>query len=107
MLLIIIGAFLVLAAMWDAFRTTLSFVGGGPITRRLTSGMWALALTIHRARDRKAHALLRAAGSVILLTTIGVWIAMVFAGYLLMFAAESGAVVHSTTGAAADSEQCL
>lgn len=98
-LLIIAGVLLIAAAMLDAFWTTLSFAGGGPLTRRVARVIWATALGIHRLRPRRAHGLLRATGTVILLTTVGVWILAVLAGYVLMFSSDPMAVVDGRTGA--------
>ncbi len=100
--LIIAGTLIVVATMFDAFWTTVGFAGGGPLTRRLARAMWASVLRIHQARSGGCHALLKATGTVILLTTVLVWIVAVFLGYLLIFTADGGAVVHGATGEEAD-----
>ncbi len=41
-LLIIAGLVLIAGTMFDALWTTLGFAGGGPLTRRLALGIWAI-----------------------------------------------------------------
>ncbi len=96
---LVIGGLTVVAAVTlDAFWTTLSAQGGGPLSRRLAAAVWG-ALTWRagpRARRRKA------AGAVVLLATVAFWIGLLWAGWALAFSAPPEGVVSSTGRAPAD-----
>lgn len=91
-----IGGALILLAAYDALSTTLSVgVAAGPLTSRIGAGWWWLVHTVAR---RPTSPLVVSSGPVVLLVTIGVWLALLWGGWTLVFAADPGAVVSSTTG---------
>ncbi len=90
------GVALIALAMLDALWTTLK-PGGGPLTDRLSQGIWQAALLVHRTRSPRSHHLLLATGMTILLMIIAVWIVLLWAGWTLLFSAETEAVVSSQT----------
>lgn len=93
------GVALVLLTMVDALWTTVTAAGGGPLTRRLSHFLWRIVRRVHRRFG--IHALLTFSGATILLSALGVWITLLWAGYVLIFSAEPGAIVHSQGEAAA------
>ncbi|MGB6220022.1 hypothetical protein [Haloferula sp.] len=96
-LLFATGIALIALATYDALKTTISFSGGGPLTLPLATGIWSFALGIHRAGRSDSRKLLKLAGPVILLTTVLLWISMVFAGYAMMFGSHCDSIISSTT----------
>ena len=89
------GLALVLATFVDALWTTLWLEGGaGPLTARLSTGLWRAwrALIGH-----KNHRLLSLAGPLILFATVISWVALIGAGWTLVFSAEPGALLDSRT----------
>ena len=101
-LLFATGIALIALATYDALKTTISFSGGGPLTLPLATGIWSVALGIHRAGRSDSRKLLKLAGPVILLTTVLLWIVMVFAGYAMMFGSHHDSIISSTTRLPAD-----
>lgn len=103
-LLLLLGVLIIGAVFVDALWTTVAAAGGGPLTTRLARGLWGAALRLHRRSGR--HRLLALMGPVILMSAILLWIALLWAGYLLVFSAGdaaggAAAVVHASTGAPA------
>ncbi len=94
-LALIVGILLVVMAVLDALWTTVAAAGAGPLTKRLTRGLWDLALAGHRRTN--GHRLLAVMGPVILMSAIVLWIFMIWVGYLLMFSGEPTAVVNTST----------
>jgi hypothetical protein len=99
-LFLVAGVVLIGLALVDALQTTVSASGGGPLTTRLARGLWQAALALHRP-DSGSHRLLAAMGVAILLSVFLLWIVLLWGGYLLLFSAEPGAVVHASSGAPA------
>jgi len=83
-----------------AWTTVAAGSGAGPISGRLAAGLWQVALAAHRRRP--SHTLLSVAGISTVFSVLALWIALVLAGWLLVFAASDGAVRVSQTSAAAD-----
>ena len=89
-----IGAVLVLLASVDAVMTTMTAgTGGGPLTTRLGRGLWRLLLRVSGGQSSR---LLSYAGALILLTTVVVWVLLLWGGWTLVFLG-SNAVVDATT----------
>ena len=88
------GVTLIAVANYDALVTTVA-VGSGirPLTSRLAQ--------VLRSILRRAPRLLPAGGPLITLSTIAVWILLLWAGYSLIFSAAPGAVTSSRSGAPA------
>ena len=99
LLMLLAGAALILLVAYDAIATTLSIgAGAGPITSRITAGWWRLA---RRLAGRADSPIIVSAGPVVVLLTIGVWLAMLWAGWTLVFAADADAVITSSSRDAA------
>ncbi|UQU62632.1 potassium channel family protein [Couchioplanes caeruleus] len=97
---LIAGALIIVVTFADAFATTLVVgAGGGPLTRRVMGWLWRLLLRIFRGG--RAPALLGGAGAAILISTVMVWVALLWAGWSLILLGGHGAVVDARTGAAA------
>ena len=90
------GVIVILVTLYDVVRTTLGMQGGGPLTERLSKGLWKGALGVHRARP--SHGLLAQVGTVILLAVAGLWALLMWLGWTLLFSADPGAVVSSGEG---------
>lgn len=89
------GAALLMILAYDAISTTLSIgAAAGPLTSRLAAGWWHLA---RRVAGRPDSPVLVSAGPVVLLLTIGMWLALLWGGWTLVFAADPDAVISSTT----------
>lgn len=96
----LIGVVLILVAVYDITRTTLSASDSGPLTNRLIAMLWALLLHAHR--QRRSHRLLAAAGPWSALLLVLVWFLLTWAGWFLLFCSASQAVVSSSTSASAN-----
>lgn len=96
-LLAALGALLVGVALYDGLKTTLSAQGGAPVTSALSAGLWAV---LGRG---PAHGLRRrAAGGTILAAVPVAWTLTLWAGWTLLFASATGAVVDASSNAPAD-----
>ena len=96
-LLAVLGTVLVLAALYDELKTTVSAQGGAPLTSALSAGLWAL---LGRG---PAHSLSRRAAGGTILTLIPVaWTLLLWTGWVLVFASAEGAVVDASSSAPAD-----
>lgn len=98
-LLIIIGVLLVAGATTDALWTTLGLGGAGPLTDRLSQGVWTAVLRVHRLRP--SHALLQASGTVILVAAIVMWVLLLWAGWMCLYSADPSSILHAQTNAPA------
>lgn len=100
-LLATIGGGLVVLTLFDvAWTTTSAGSGAGPMTRRLGDGLWMVALGLHRKRASQAP--LSVAGVVVVFTVLGAWVALVTAGWVLVFSSDEGAVREAVTGVPGD-----
>lgn len=86
---LLLVAFVVLDALW----TTVSAQGGGPLSRRLSGGVWR-ALT-WRAGPRSTRR--QVAGVVGLLASTAAWIVLLWLGWGLVFGSAASAVVASSS----------
>ena len=92
------GALVLLAVFYDSLTTTLGASrAAGPITRRLSGLLWRVLLRLHRRRE--GSRLLSAAGPVLLITTVLLWVIGLWAGWTLVLLGEPGAVLDADTGA--------
>ena len=106
LIVLIAGALLVALVFIDALATTLAVgAGAGPLTRRLVGPAWRGLLRLHQPGNPSA--LLRIAGPVLLVTTVLVWVALLWAGWSLVLLAGEGAVVNATTRAPAGSADVI
>ncbi len=91
----LLGAALVLLALVDALTTTVNVgAGGGPLTRRLASGLWRGVLAVHRVTRRDA--VLTVSGPLLLISAVLVWVTMLWAGWTLLALVHGGIVSSST-----------
>ena len=98
-LLLSCGAALLLLALADLLWTTMG-EGGGPVTKRVTSLLWGLALRVYRRWPH--HQLLSIAGLAAFLSAVLLWIVLLWAGWLLVFNSSTDAVINAQTRVPAD-----
>lgn len=104
--LLVPGLAMLLTVAVDALSTTLAVrAGAGPLTRRLTAGLWHVLLRLHR-RDSDS-ALLGLAGPALLLFTVLVWVGLLWAGWTLVFLSGDPSVLEARTGTAANTAQVV
>jgi hypothetical protein len=96
-LLFLAGIALVALGVLDQLKTVVNAEGaGGFVTSRLVDRIWRLALAVHRRRE--SHRLLRGVGVAMVPVTILTWVAMLWAGWFLIFMATPEAVVEASSG---------
>lgn len=105
-LLFAAGALVVGVTLFDALCTTIAVSSGGPLTTRLAYGLSKGALRWHHRRERsgrrrESRRLLARIGFIILISVVSTWILLLWTGFMLLFSADSQAVVSATTGAPA------
>lgn len=95
----ILGISLLLFTVADLIWTTL-FLGGGPMTRKLSNALWRWLLKRHHARtDDQLPAW---SGLGIILLTISLWMFLIWLSWVLIFNMSEGAVVATASGTPAD-----
>lgn len=95
------GIALVVLVLLDVTWTTVAAgSGAGPFTSRLSRGLWRAALAVHRGRD--SGSFLVAAGVAIVVSVLITWVALLLAGWVLIFSSSEGAVRAASTGAPGD-----
>lgn len=95
----ILGLSLLIFVVVDLVWTTL-FLGGGPLTRRLSNSLWQQMLRRHH--DQPDYQLPAPAGLLIILLTISVWMVLIWLSWTLIFNMVEGAVVGTTSNEPAD-----
>lgn len=89
---LVVGVAVLVVAVVDILWTTLWVDGGaGPVSERLTSALWR---TLRPLGDSRSH-LLSLAGPLMLVATLAVWVAAIWGGWTLVFAAADGALVNA------------
>ncbi|MDY6902654.1 MAG: ion channel [Cyanobacteriota bacterium] len=99
-LLIILGILTLGYTTFDVLVTTLTVGGGGPITSRISSGIWWLVLRIHHRKSN--HRLLSITGLVLLTGIALAWFLLTWVGWTLIFCAENSAVINASSKIPAD-----
>ncbi|MGB3760654.1 MAG: two pore domain potassium channel family protein [Rivularia sp. (in: cyanobacteria)] len=99
-ILAIIGIVILIYTTFDVLVTTLTVGGGGPITSRISSGIWWLVLQIHHRKSN--HRLLSTTGLVLLTGIALAWFILTWIGWALIFCAENSAVVNASSKIPAD-----
>ncbi len=98
---LLVAGFAVLGVVvLDAFVSTISAQGAGPISGPLTTNVWRVALWIHR--HRPSHRLLQITGVLTLIAAVTSWILLIWFGWVLVFSAIPEHLVHNATGMSAD-----
>ncbi len=93
--MLLLGAALLVVVAYDAISTTLSVgAAAGPLTSRLGRGWWRLARRLARRPDSPV---IVSTGALVVLLTLGTWLALLWCGWTLVFAADADAVISSTT----------
>ncbi|NGZ77263.1 two pore domain potassium channel family protein [Saccharibacillus alkalitolerans] len=88
------GLILIGIALIDFVWSTLWVEGGaGPVTRRLSTGLWKV---FHKLFGRRPQAL-SLAGPVILSLTVLTWVVMLWVGWTLVFASDPSALFNPQT----------
>ena len=96
----LLGIVLLVVTVVDALWTTLWVDGSaGPVTSRLTTWMWRGVLSVF---GRRHHHRLSLFGPVILMMTVVVWIALLWAGWMVLFAADERSLLHAHNQTPAD-----
>ncbi len=100
-LLVPLGVLLIVASLVDVFWT-ITPIGSPPglIGNRLTGRLWQLALKAHRRRP--AHGPLALFGVILFALVPLTWVAVMWAGWSLLFMGADGAVISASTRAPAD-----
>lgn len=99
-ILAIIGIVILIYTTFDVLVTTLTVGGGGPITSRISSGIWWLVLQIHQKKS--SHRLLSITGLVLLTGIALAWYLLTWVGWTFIFCAENSAVVNASSKIPAD-----
>ena len=90
-----VGGLVIVAVGFDAISTTLSVgAAAGPITSRICAGWWSLARRLARG---PTSPVVVSTGPVVVLLTIGVWLALLWGGWTLVFSADPDAVISSAS----------
>lgn len=92
---IVAGALIVLLTLYDMFNTTVGLGGGGPLSARLTVGLW-------RRLPWGPGPMRGSAGGIISFCTIVMWMGLLWFGWTLIFLPVADAVVRASTGEPAD-----
>ena len=93
-LLGVVGAVLVVAAIVDVLWTALWVDGGsGPLSARLSSWIWWMMRRLGGRRSR----LMSLGGPMIVAATLVLWVGLLWAGWTLLFAADTDAIVNPQT----------
>lgn len=88
------GILIVFWANVEAFWTTLSLQGGGPVTGFITRSAWTLSLRLPRS---VLHRLMPVIGPAIVMLTLTLWIVLLWLGWWVVFSADPGSVVQTVT----------
>lgn len=82
---LLIGILILILLVVDVIVTTLG-QGGGPITRRQSSRLWRMALSMMQGSAGFSHQFLGWAGLFVVLSIIGAWVLLLWGGWTLVFA---------------------
>ena len=97
-LCVVAGALTIGLVSRDVVATTLTLAeGAGPLTRRVLTGGWRQVLRLHRRREDGRARLLTAAGPMLMVGTVVLWVTVFWAGWSLVFIG-SGSVADASTG---------
>jgi hypothetical protein len=106
--LIVLGVLLLLTLIFDVLWTVVaSGTGAGPLTGRLSAGLWRLALRMGRGRDGPRNRFLAVSGVGVAVFVLVAWIVVVWGSWWLIFSASEGAVHVVETGRPANLLQRL
>lgn len=93
-LLALPGLALIVLASADMLTTTVAVgSGAGPITARVSEGLWRLAVRVRAG----SHVALHRTGVAVMLLSVVLWLGITWVGWTLVFASAEQAVVDSAT----------
>lgn len=98
--LLLFGLLLLACTVVDIVWTTLGTHGGGPVSRHVTSGLWRMALALHRRRSN--HRALSFAGSIVLAFTVVTWILLMWSGWVLVYSSDPASLADAHSRVPAD-----
>ncbi|QLG27114.1 two pore domain potassium channel family protein [Halorarum halophilum] len=91
----ILGIVLLVAVVVDILWTTLWVDGGaGPLSSRLSNGIWNLLRTVSSRHSRG----LSLAGPIILISSLMMWIGLLWIGWTFVFAGGENAIIDTRDG---------
>lgn len=90
------GALLLGVVLWDIIVTTVTGLGAGPIAGRLMAWSWSGLLFLHRPDGR--HRLLAIGGVAVVVSTVLLWVLLLWIGWSLVFLGSAGAIVTADGG---------
>lgn len=92
---LVLGGVLLVGAFVDILWTTLWVDGGaGPLSSRLSTGVWRGLRTVSRGRSRA----LSLAGPIILVLTLSMWVGLIWAGWTFIFAGGGNTLIDTREG---------
>ena len=98
-LLIVVGVVALTVAGVDVLWTVLAAgSGAGPLTARISTLVWRLALRIGRRREGPRHVFLALVGIGIVVGMLLAWVAVAAVAWTMIFSASEGAVRDTATG---------
>ena len=97
--LAILGALILVTVLLEVLWTTMG-IGGGAITKRMSSALWKGIVGLYRTREQRL--ILTWSGIAILLLAFVLWVLLLWTGWALVFHGAETAVIHNQTGAPAD-----
>jgi hypothetical protein len=101
--LVVLGLIVLVVAGVDVVWTVLAAgSGAGPLTARLSSVAWRVALALGRRENGSRHALLAVFGMVIVIGMLVSWVVVASGAWLLIASAYDGAVRVAESGEPAD-----
>jgi hypothetical protein len=101
--LVVLGLIVLVVAGVDVVWTVLAAgSGAGPLTARLSSVAWRVALALGRRDNGSRHALLAVFGMVIVIAMLVSWVVVASGAWLLISSAYDGAVRVAESGEPAD-----
>ena len=93
--IVVLGALIVLLTLYDMFNTTISLGGGGPLSGKMILSIW-------QRLPWGPGPVRGAAGGILTLCTILMWMALLWFGWTLVFMPVADAVVRTSNGEPAD-----
>lgn len=96
----ILGICILIFISLDILWTTLLIAGGGPLTNKVISGVWAVFLTLNQKSGK--HRILPYGGVVVILVNLVCWVGLTYLGWVLIFCSHDQAVLESQSKLPAD-----
>ncbi|WP_036483588.1 ion channel [Myxosarcina sp. GI1] len=91
---LLLGLVILVAVTFDVLITTLTVGGGGPLTSRISTKVWQLALKINNQNFR--HRILASIGWMLLAKIVVIWNLLTLTGWSLVFCSFNNAIINTT-----------